>query len=509
MRAGSSAATGRAISSATMINSFFISGFLAAEREELERALVHVDPETRPVRRRHQSILRLQRRAENLRAQRIVRRVELHDDRVLERGREVQARGERDAVAPGVQRDGQAMRIRERGDAHDLADAAGARDVGLENIHGRPRDELLEVVDGMEILAERDGNFRGCFQLRVARRVGEEHRLLEPADAELGERLDRALGGREIVAHVGVAHERELGTDGLAHRAHALDVARDIEADLHLDAAVAQLRQRQRALDDFLDIVRVERGRVDLDARARLVAQQLIYGSAFGFAADVPQRTVQARERDEADAAEPELTRARAEVELLPDAIDIGRVHAHDGGLDDLLDDELDDRAVARARAEAVDAGVGLDADERGRARFPDAAPARHLAFGGDRRAEADRADVGDLHGSSAEILVILVVVAVVILGRRGLDDEELPPLDQARRVGRHVFPDRDTAQAAHDLLPFLREDEVDEELPGGRMRLLGGDADDDRIDEVRVERDPFDRRADLLIFLDARRLAV
>src|ERR1051325_6358956 len=102
MRAGSSAAAGRASSSAAMINSFFISGFLAAEREALERALIHVDPETRPVGRRHQAVLRLQRRAENLRAQRVVRRVELHDYRVLERGREVQARGERDPVAPRV-----------------------------------------------------------------------------------------------------------------------------------------------------------------------------------------------------------------------------------------------------------------------------------------------------------------------------------------------------------------------------------------------------------------------
>src|ERR1044071_9862732 len=101
MRGGSSAAAGTAISSAAMINSFFISGFLAAEREALERALVHVDPETRRVRFFPQSILRLQRRAENLRAQRIVRRVELHDDSVLERGREVQARGGRGAPGPG------------------------------------------------------------------------------------------------------------------------------------------------------------------------------------------------------------------------------------------------------------------------------------------------------------------------------------------------------------------------------------------------------------------------
>jgi hypothetical protein len=75
----------------------------------------------------------------------------------------VQARGERDAVAPGMERDGQAARLRQGGDADDLADAAGACDVGLQDVDRAARDKLLEVVAGVKILAQRDGDLYRRF----------------------------------------------------------------------------------------------------------------------------------------------------------------------------------------------------------------------------------------------------------------------------------------------------------------------------------------------------------
>ena len=80
-----------------------------------------------------------------------------------------------------------------------------------------------------------------------------------------------------------------------------------------------------------------------------------------------------------------------------------------------------------------------------------------------------------------------------------GRDDVRREPAVLRNELGdrrRHVRPRRQVVRLLEDRLAFRRGQELDEELPGIRMRRIPRQRDQARIDGGRVEPHPIDRRA-------------
>jgi hypothetical protein len=76
----------------------------------------------------------------------------------------------------------QSMREREIGDLQPFGDAGEAGDVGLDEVHGPGVDEIPEVVEAVELLAEGDGGPDLLGEPLVPLNVVVPQRLLEPID---------------------------------------------------------------------------------------------------------------------------------------------------------------------------------------------------------------------------------------------------------------------------------------------------------------------------------------
>ena len=206
-----------------------------------------------------------------------------------------------------------------------------------------------------QVLAGRDRHAAVAQDAGMTGRVVGDRRLLEPGEVE---RLQRAGGPDRLVdapLHVGIRHQREVGAEVLAHRAHALDVLGELLApDLHLDGA--------KALAEVavgLAQKRVE-GQIEVDAAgvardAGVEAAEEVPQRQPGAAAlQVPERHVEGREREHRRSA------AAAVVErppgLEPQALDVvGFLAGHD--LDELAPQHrVDGAAVAPDRVGVADA---------------------------------------------------------------------------------------------------------------------------------------------------------
>ena len=140
-------------------------------------------------------------------------------------------------------------------------------------------------------------------QRAVAVEIGRRQRLLEPVHAERLERAGALHRGRDVPARLGVArhapalvgvdHQLEVGTDGVAHRGDDVDVSPPVgvvEADLaRADAGIAQGDAAARALVGT-DQLAARGVRVDPLVAS---AEQHVHGLAERPADEVPDRDLE------------------------------------------------------------------------------------------------------------------------------------------------------------------------------------------------------------------------
>ena len=107
-----------------------------------------------------------------------------------QRGNIVHGGSESDAAAPDMRRQAQVLEIRHQGDGAALPEPAAEGQVGLQHIHGAALDEALEVERGIERLAGRDRDGADPLQCLIAGEILRRERLLDPADAVLGDACD-------------------------------------------------------------------------------------------------------------------------------------------------------------------------------------------------------------------------------------------------------------------------------------------------------------------------------
>ncbi len=225
--------------------------------------------------------------------------------------------------------------------------------------------QLRELVSGRQPLAARDRDRLLLREPAVAVEVVRPERRLEEADVELGPVADhaqRGVGVRERVLHVD--EQRHLGADRLAHRGHDLGRALEalaqadvrvgaVERDLRLDRAEAELARAHGPRAQRV-AVGVEAGDLGLQRRVRRdvlhlgAAEQLVAGLAERLAAQVVERHVDRADR--VDHGAPPPVHGRADVEPLPQALDVEGVGA---------DQDLAHADAHGVRAARVDAGAG------------------------------------------------------------------------------------------------------------------------------------------------------
>src|SRR5213594_3663942 len=123
--------------------------------------------------------------------------------------------------------------------------------------------------------------------------------------------LDRVIHAPELVD---VAHQVDVGADGVAHDADALDRRRDrrLASALHLHLLEAHVPQPRARLGEIVDRMWAQQSaaRVRRHAVAQ-TAEQGAHGLTLGLAADVPARRVDRRERKREDPTGAELPAAR------------------------------------------------------------------------------------------------------------------------------------------------------------------------------------------------------
>ncbi|SQC39956.1 Uncharacterised protein [Clostridium sporogenes] len=265
-----------------------------------------------------------------------------------------------------------AVRLAQRVDLVRHRDPADAVRVVLHDRHGLAVEQLLEAVQREFVLAAGDRDARQPVQLRVAVEVVRDHRFFQPARLVFLELRQDALRIFEGPAHVALEHQVVVVADHLADRRdrfqvldHALLPVRGPVAEAHLERAEAFLQVLLRFLLHRLQVgaieLRVVAGNLFLGAAAEQLEDRL----ADALAEDVPDRDVDRRDRRHADAlAAPGMGRA---VHPLVQVLVVPRVLADHERREVLVDDGLRDLRRERDVAEADDAVVGSDFDDRPR----------------------------------------------------------------------------------------------------------------------------------------------
>ena len=252
-----------------------------------------------------------------------------------------------------------ARRAGDRERLRHLADAAHFREIRLRDIECLQRDRVPEVHDVAEVLARGNGNSTLAAQARqpfeIVRRV---NRLLKPGEfvgPELRahfKRLHHAPGA------IGVEHDPDIGAAGFARGG---DGGR--RALVKLDVLVAARQGDLADLRHVLRRVEAQQAGVGGDLLPLRSAQQRVDRFAGGFSRDIPQRDVEARQRE---ADRPVARHAlRLAVEVRHDPRDIRGVAPNGEGSDHALNREVAHQAAAKAEgfAPACDAGVGFNLD--------------------------------------------------------------------------------------------------------------------------------------------------
>ena len=197
-----------------------------------------------------------------------------------------------------------------------------------------PASSMRRKYDGVvAVLARRDlhAGRRAVAQqpqpLEIVATTPAPRTRSRPRSAKRSRHAQRLLAR---VGAVGVDEQLALPADGLARRAHALDVARRLAADLHLHRADALRRPSRRAARaSSRSRVRGEAAAaVDRHARARTMPSSVASGTSEQPRLQVPQRGVDRGDRHRRDARPPEVADAPAPSRPARAAI-VERVAAH------------------------------------------------------------------------------------------------------------------------------------------------------------------------------------
>src|SRR5215510_12527224 len=145
----------------------------------LDDSAVYLEAESRPLRDLDDSTGALERLGGQALAEGIGRPVELEpqlarDQREgirRQRGRPLHTRVKPDGAAPDVRVHRDAPGIGESGDAGGLREASARADVGLEDVHAAPRDEVAEAEARVLSLSARDRHRERALHLQVALEV--------------------------------------------------------------------------------------------------------------------------------------------------------------------------------------------------------------------------------------------------------------------------------------------------------------------------------------------------
>ena len=122
---------------------------------------------------------------------------------------------------------------RQRRDLEIGRDAADPDHVRLDEVAGAAREIVAELLERVDVLADRERGPDALAELRMGVDVVGEQRLLDPVRRERLEGVDRARGPADVPALVGVDHDRQPARD-LADFGQALDVLLDLGL-AHLD----------------------------------------------------------------------------------------------------------------------------------------------------------------------------------------------------------------------------------------------------------------------------------
>src|SRR5262245_44330592 len=368
-----------------------------------EECLVHFHAEAGLLQGQHAAVrAHTERFAHELVAEEIeLRDVRLEVTRVVDGGEDVDAGGHVEPRHRRVGMDGQLPRAGQRGDAETLRDAARLREIRLEDGDDAILDDARELEAGVVILPRGQGQAAEAPCLSIARVVVRGEGLLQPADAVGIEAGHGAPGIDDGVTGVGVGEDDHVVAEGLAHGGHAFEVSRRRVAHAELEGLVALGHERARLLHEGARLLIAEGDAPRVGGHGtRGATQEAVERPAGGFAADVPERHVEAAHGDGGGRAHA----VRAELHLVdprPHADHVGGIHA---------EDELAQRGVRvvsdRARGAAMmgltpahEAVVRGDPDHHGVALHGLADAEGHARAG--RHGERGRIglDVGDFHG--------------------------------------------------------------------------------------------------------------
>ena len=305
--------------------------------------------------------------------------------------------------------DGQVEGLGHAGHLHPLGDAADADQVDHHDVDGTRLDHVAERHDAPDILAP--GNRRGQRgvdpgQALVVVAGGD---VLQPEQADLlgpPADIDRLLGAPALID---VAHQLDVGADGIAHHPHAADflrrrrVAGQGHLGFHLDKPLVHQPARggggllvgQAPAQRSAGI-----GRHPIAHPAEQLPQRLFQRVAL----DVPQRQVDRRQRQQEDAGGAAIV-AGGEAQLAGDRLDAQRVVADDQRAEFVHRDaqRTGHRAAVERQADPLDPGIGLDAQDDDGAE--PSSLLRHvrerIVFG---NAEDVGQDFGDFHGDTCAV---------------------------------------------------------------------------------------------------------
>ena len=134
----------------------------------------------------------------------------------------LQTGGQGDGTEWAVGRHGNIVGLGHRGDLLDFGDAAGVRQVGLDDVNQAIGEDAFEVPAREEAFAEGNRDGRRIDDIADGLVVLGEHRLLNEEQTVRLKGPGKDFGHRAMDAPVEVHGEADLGADGFAHGGGAL-----------------------------------------------------------------------------------------------------------------------------------------------------------------------------------------------------------------------------------------------------------------------------------------------
>src|SRR6266446_429090 len=286
--------------------------------------------------------------------------------------------GKQNSTAPGMWGQTHTVRRGQCCNTPDLGHAACAGDVRLRDIECTALKQILEVEPRELALPRGNGDCRRSAHLSLTGMIIGRDRLLEPSDVVGLKLLGKLDGGRNLKRAVRVDHQFDVGAKTAASRLHPAHTVGDREAvtshHTHLGSGEA-LRGVVREFRFGLVARRPPAARIAAHRGARR-AKRLVERNPERLRPDVPYRDVDAGNcfHDDtaasafiglADATLERRPAARAVIHLFVDPLREHGILIDAFRRELMLDDGCDDRRRAESRADAGEAVVCFDADER------------------------------------------------------------------------------------------------------------------------------------------------